>query len=337
MKNNHKYITCASFGGTGSSAITDLLKEFNNVLSLGDYEFTIAHEVDGISDLQHYIVDDWHRLKCDEGIYRFKRLVNRIEKDYNKFFNNKFSNYTDNYINNLIELRWNGYWPQQRFRISKIEEFFYYRLPLKIQREFIKIKQKNNKYELVPNQRKKEFNYVNIDTCFFEETKKYTTNLLSSVDEKHEYKYLAFDQLVPPFNIDRYINYFSNIKVIIVDRDPRDLYILNKKYWKEGWIPTEDVEIFIKWFNDMRKKINGQINNDNVLMVKFEKLIYDYENEVKKIIDFIGIEEEEHIRKKEFLNPKNSLKNTRLWLQNNEYSNDIKKIEEKLKKFCYNT
>lgn len=48
MKN---IITCASYGGTGSSAITDLMKEFNNVKSLGEFEFSIAHDLDGISDL----------------------------------------------------------------------------------------------------------------------------------------------------------------------------------------------------------------------------------------------------------------------------------------------
>ena len=54
---NHKYITCTGFGGTGSSVISDLMKEFDNVKSCGsDFEMSIAFATDGISDLQHYIV-----------------------------------------------------------------------------------------------------------------------------------------------------------------------------------------------------------------------------------------------------------------------------------------
>lgn len=71
----HKIITCTGFGGTGSSAISDLFKEFDNVKSCGNFEFSLAHEVDGISDLQHAIVDDFHRNKTTEAIYRFQKLI----------------------------------------------------------------------------------------------------------------------------------------------------------------------------------------------------------------------------------------------------------------------
>ena len=38
----HKIITCTGYGATGSSVITDLLKEFKTVHSLGDFEFSIS-------------------------------------------------------------------------------------------------------------------------------------------------------------------------------------------------------------------------------------------------------------------------------------------------------
>ena len=65
-------VTCAGFGGSGSSAITDILKEFKEIKSLGDFEFTVAHELDWLSDLEYYIVDNKHSLNVDAGIYRFK-------------------------------------------------------------------------------------------------------------------------------------------------------------------------------------------------------------------------------------------------------------------------
>ena len=108
----HKIITCTGYGATGSSVITDLLKEFKTVHSLGDFEFSIAHEVDGISDLQHYIVDDFHRNKVTEGIYRFKKLVRNLNKYYAPFFHDKFLLYADEYVDSLIDVKWNGFWHQ---------------------------------------------------------------------------------------------------------------------------------------------------------------------------------------------------------------------------------
>lgn len=42
-----------------------------------------------------------------------------------------------------------------------------------------------------------------------------------NVDNK---SFVMFDQLVPPSNVKRYNRYVNNLKVIIVDRDPRDIY-----------------------------------------------------------------------------------------------------------------
>ena len=47
-----RVITCASYYGTGSSAVTDYVTEFSTVKSLGDSEIRILHDMDGVSDLQ---------------------------------------------------------------------------------------------------------------------------------------------------------------------------------------------------------------------------------------------------------------------------------------------
>ena len=38
-------------------------------------------------------------------------------------------------------------------------------------------------------------------------------------------EYLVLDQCVSTTNVKRYLNYIRDLKVIIVDRDPRDVYI----------------------------------------------------------------------------------------------------------------
>ena len=60
-----------------------------------------------------------------------------------------------------------------------------------------------------------------------------------TIANKEHKPYLMVDQIVPPSNIQRFVRYFKDIKVIVVDRDPRDLYILAKYVWKDPVVPCE--------------------------------------------------------------------------------------------------
>lgn len=325
-------VTCASYGGTGSSAITDILKEFDNIKSFGDFEFSFLHEVDGISDLQHYLLDDWHRLKNDEAIYRFKRLVDRISWEYDKFFEGQFSVLTKQYINSLVKLEWDGYWHQHRFRYNKLTRKIKYNLPMKIQLKLKNIFVKSN-YEFSTRVPVQPMYFVEKRYDFIEITKEYINNLLDVLN-KNRYEFLALDQLLTPNSIERYSRYFNNIKVIIVDRDPRDLYLLNELYWKEKWIPSHDIDIFIEWFKSLRKYTD--YNLDNVMKIYLEDLIFNYDESMEKIYSFLGVSYKNHIRKKEYFNPEISIKNCRLWENNVKYEKEIIKIKESLSDFLYN-
>ncbi|MFK2309362.1 hypothetical protein ACIXNW_11085 [Bacteroides fragilis] len=67
-------VTCTGHGGTGSSFITDFFKEFENVKSTGDFEFTLSYDVDGIYDLYHNI-SHYSGFHIAES---FDRLINCV-------------------------------------------------------------------------------------------------------------------------------------------------------------------------------------------------------------------------------------------------------------------
>lgn len=333
----NKVITCASYGGTGSSVVTDLLKEFDNAKSFGSYEFTIAHEPNGISDLQHYIVDDFHRIKVDEGIYRFEKNIQKISKVYDANFNNKFTLITNDYLNELVSVCWKGNSFTHQDRYSKIEYFIRFSVSDKIQRILHKILRRSTGYEFVPRFPKMD---MKLPSCtkeqFLNITRKYTESIFDVAND-NGYEYIVFDQLVPPTNTSRYINYFNDLKIIVVDRDPRDLYLLNKMFWKEGWIPTDNVEDFIQYFNIIRDPLKYEKDDeDKVLRVKFEDLVLKYDESIDCITKFIGISKESHIYKKKFFNPEVSIKNLKLWKKYKDYDEDIKIIEQKLSEYIYN-
>ena len=56
-----------------------------------------------------------------------------------------------------------------------------------------------------------------------------------------------------------------------------DLYILNKKIWKESVVPCDEVDKFIKHFKLLRKHQKYEKENtEQILRIRFEDTIYEY-------------------------------------------------------------
>lgn len=66
-----KIITCASYGASGSSALTDLVAEYSNVHRMSDAEFRFLHDPDGISDLEFQLVECHNRHNAGRALKRF--------------------------------------------------------------------------------------------------------------------------------------------------------------------------------------------------------------------------------------------------------------------------
>lgn len=62
-----RVITCASYYGTGSSAVTDFFSEFDDIYSLGDYEYRFLQEPDGIADLEYNLIENNHRHNTSDS------------------------------------------------------------------------------------------------------------------------------------------------------------------------------------------------------------------------------------------------------------------------------
>jgi hypothetical protein len=332
-----KIVTCASYHGTGSSAITDLLSEFENCFSLGDYEFRFIQDPNGISDLEYHLVENNHRLNSSNAIKKYKWLVdfysgNRLIPRYERYFNNCFKKLSYEYIEALTDLEFKGMCSQDIVDKGKVFFYFYSTANQIIRHFIIKI---TGKREVEIPFLKDEIMYISYPReNFYKLTKEYTSKLFR-VANKLNNEYFIVDQLVPPGNTNRYLRYFDDLRIIAVDRDPRDLYLLEKIFWRDSVIPY-DVEDFIKWFKLTREHLKYEKDDDKkVIRIKFEELIYEYESTLLKITEFLGLDLEKHIQKKKKFNPEVSIKNTCLWEMYIEYEADIKKIKEELAEFCY--
>lgn len=340
MDNSTNIITCTGYYGTGSSAITDLMKEFSNCHSFGDYEFNMLYYPGGISELEYYLVDNNFRMTAGYGIERFKKNIKFLAggkyflKRYSAYFGDDFKRLSDEYINSFIQAKYKGNWFQHEVEMSSFRRLLTYVLPRRIQFFF---KKRFGNTESAPYIIKKDM-YSSFVTKqeFKERTQTYLTKLLGTLDKKNEYEYIAMDQLFPPSNIERYFNYYPNVKVVVVDRDPRDIYLLNKRRWKGvGPLPL-DLDTYIKWYRTIRLHKKTEVfDTSKVFHISFEDLIYDYENSLEKLYAFFGIDKSKHTRKGQFLKPSVSIKNTKLYVDNTEDAEDIKRIEEELSEYLY--
>lgn len=335
-----KLITCASYYGTGSSAVTDLMSEMDNVTCKGDYEIRFIHDPYGIADLEYNIVENLNRHNSSNAIKKFIYEVDMLSgigpwKRYEKYFQGKFKELSYEYIDNLIEFKYRGKW---HFDIVEKGKFYYvlnrsysafcrkifWLLRIKNERGFNLLPKNELAYCVCPGEEK-----------FLEETKKYIDKIFEVFNtEKKEY--VMVDQLVPSSNLPRYIRYFNNIKVFVVDRDPRDIYTLERMYWKGSIIP-HDVNDFCEWFKWTRSMNDKEKlkNSDNVYFLQFEDLVLDYDNQISNIFNFLGNERKHHVSAKKYFDPAVSKNNTQVWKKHPEIHEQIETIEKQLKDYCY--
>lgn len=326
-----KVITCVGYHQTGSGAVDSFFKEFDNCSSAPtEYECRFLQDPDGISDLEYNLIDNPHRLNTGYALKRYLRFVKKHKRTYRKLFGRDWFTYSEEYINNLITETYKGYWHEdiQLIRLDQKIIYLGRRVINKLLPKFLK---KSNYYNYFPNIM---FYHSHItEEKFLEITREYCNKLFKSLNKKNK-EFVVLDQLVPTSNTERYIRYVDNLKVIMVDRDPRDLYINEME--KKSHVLPKDVEVFVKIYDDIRKISIKDKKVDNVLQISYEDLLYKYDEVTKNIIEFVGENEKSHTNKKKLLNPITGVKYTRMWEQNKKYEKEIKYIEEKLSKYLHN-
>lgn len=325
-----KIITTISYHGTGSGAVDDFLKEFDNcAYAASEYECRLLQDPDGISDLEYNLVENYHRLNTGYALKRYLNFVQHNVRTYRRIFGPKWVSYSKDYVDALTKFRYKGYWHGDLLLLNPIQ-FYWYHLKRKLNKLLPKKLQKSNYHNYFPEM---ETLHVSItEQEFLEKTHQYMGRLCKLINpEKKEY--VLFDQLVPTTNVDRYLRYVPGLKVIVVDRDPRDLYI-NQRRIGEHVLPAEPYE-YCKFYRDIRKNREELYHNKNVLFLRFEDLIFHYEEKTKEIMEFTGETKAHHVRARQNFKPEVSINNTQIWKKNKAYEKEISIIEKELKEYLY--
>lgn len=333
-----RIIVPTGYMGSGSSAITDLIAEFKDCQNeYKTYEYVLLHCPNGLFDLEDKLLIGNNAIRSDEAIRSFELQMKKLYNkkfwwvgNYQKIISPNFMNITNDYIKNIEQFNYQGYWYTHEEVNPKMFLKLLLRKPLKI---LTLNKLRFNK--VLKYQDGMRISYINSEE-FYKYSHDYIYKVIEEISKGKEN--IILDQFLLPFNLFRVDNYFDDLlKVIVVERDPRDVFIINKYIWQKKQIgvpfPTE-VKQFCQVYKKMRKS-EKECHSDKVLRIKFEDLIYNYEDTITKITKFLRFKESDHINKKTRFIPELSIKNTQLF-RKDEYLEESKIIEKELKEYLYN-
>lgn len=329
-------ISTCGFGSTGSSAVADYLLECDGVQVFDNIEFSLATMADGLEDLEFHLMKQHSRTtSCRFAIQRFKKAINESIREWSvctKISPKTIHEYTDDFIDAITQIKFVGYSPSiDKKHFDFFRHYFGYSLWLNrilLTLEKKKIVQKN--IDCYP------FEEVEISIepeNFYYDARKYVMKLLSAMGCDFSKK-IVMDQAFSGENPVKSFPYFEDPYAIVVDRDPRDQYIFTKKVLlsRGRYIPTDTVEKFVKYYRLLRENQPYKKPHERVLCVRFEDMVYDYDNATKKIDTFVSVKNNQ---KRTVFVPELSAANTNLIRKFPEFKEDVRYIEKELPEYLF--
>lgn len=302
----------SGYGYSGSGAVVDLLREYDDCLvhgmaeggsksiiaadDLGEIE--LIKNAGGLLELDSVVDAHSNFFIQDEALKRFGKTVSR-ETIFSR--DQRYRDYIFLFFDSMIE--------------DVIRD-------TKGTLSFVMPRLRDNIFTLRPYTKKE----------YYALCQRFLYSLFNiQYDGKH--KYLVLDQLVVANTSDASYarNFLPNMKNIFVWRDPRDIYVIAKEL-DLIWLEHDTVEHFIRRIKRMYSGINEE--DKSCLYVRFEDLILNYDNTCKKIEEYLNLGE--HKRPQSCLDTSISCKNIGKWKKSKDIpQEDFDKIYKAFPEYCY--
>ena len=307
-----KPIIILGSGNSGSGAVKDYLCTRDDIFDpLGGQEFRLLQEKKGFSCLYKSLTSEFHPDKASYAIIEFTELVRRLGMPSKKFsippklgygFANRIPNYQSimfEFIKDITACTFGITTLKDLFELNTLDwirymngrtpKFDHYVKPIPITKE-----------------------------KFLERTKKLFDDLFF-INPDYPMNKLAyvFDQAGSFWSPNSSTKYFGEQrKVIVVSRDPRDIYTQQIKLY------SGEISDFVSYYNSTMVHITREeFSSPFVLHIDFNNFVLDYDNEYIRLCNFLDIPP--NVKSK--YNPKLSMKNIGVYKDflTNEESNFI--------------
>ncbi len=328
----HKFILVNGYGWTGSGVVLDILKECEGVFA-PDFEFRIIKDPDGLIDLDQEINQMTDLLNVDYAIKKFKQMIDFYARkggglkgpgcSYDVLFKGKLKEYSDAFIESITWVKYKGYWGGLE-NLKDRQQYFKDRIKYKIGIC-------NYQYETDMYLPKGSEEY------FVNQAKLFLESVFNAVTD--EAVNIALDQAIPVKKSWYADRYFENNCVIVVDRDPRDVFInLIKREALVGYDSKikKNADLFIEWYR--QSHVLPKQNAKKMMFIRYEDILFAPEDSVERILDFCEISSDKHIFKGKWFCAEKSMQNYRIWEKDakyTEYFKEIDKIQTGLQEFIY--
>lgn len=150
--------------------------------------------------------------------------------------------------------------------------------------------------------------------------------LLHNTVSNQSYEEIDFTRMLVP-----------NSKFLIVDRDPRDIFLdlPEGRYLPSGVSPLERSKAFVRFFMHCRRDLEKLLREQDVLLIRFEDFVLDHETEARRLWNFLGLPIPKKSSGNSF-NVSQSARNTELYKNAVGQEKDaIRHIENELKGFLH--
>ena len=357
-KNNYidkekcEFVIIAGLGSSGSSAVIDYFLEYNNFHEARSRahhsEFRLIKDPGGLADLYSSVIKNnywnsgWHVQNFLNQVEIYNRKMNdlfsfmyktepkqRFGMNFSEITNNQFITITHDFLSKIFSSKVSYPWWNELLNFDFFDELKYQIL--------FKFKNKKN-YFYFHDKKKNEISLIfqtYLEKIFNEIIKYKVDEKNWHLDFKESRNYLILNQGLGHNNVDDLIEIMpTKTKMIIVVRDPRDMYISNLKL---SYFP-KDIKTFCDFYRNEMHKIKS-IKSKKVLIISFEEWIINHEKlelEVSKFLNFDLKSRRDY--KGLYFNLK--ISNTRIskWKKNNNEKiiEDCKLIKEELFEYCSN-
>lgn len=337
-----KAVTITGYFATGSGAVYNLLQEYSSISDggLSAYEHIFLYDINGVFETVDRLLYCNRLYNSNHAINVFRKEMKRLNNvdfgwfgGYRYLVGNKFMNIIEEFITEITEYtikrEWYGTFVGRKYSFSRITKDIV---------KFILGKNKFNHnfgtYIAMDKENKGEFSFASKEKLV-KATRSLVEKYLDIMYKKTD-KTIILNHLLQPQDAKRLEQFMpEDMKMIIVDRDIRDLYVYNKytNVWGGNTFPT-DVDDFISFMKSYRAT-ECKVDSNRILRVQFEDLIYKYEETVQKIEKFLEIDSLTHHLKKEVFVPEKSIKNTQIFLMDDAWKEEVDKVAKEFPDLVY--
>ncbi len=275
------YVVTASSGNSGGGAVHDYLKNRDDFKSpFYGNEFRLINDPDGIDNLYKNFYENFSVNNAAIAFQRFEKfsilsskIKGNVSNELKPIYPKNSNKIISNYIKKISYIEYYAM-PQFRYLNLNILSKLYFFIKYKI------LKEKINKIKIFKVRLPKD------EKEFLLETRKFIDKLCQKKNRSKNTN-IILDQSVSYWRPNDYFKYFNNLKIILVNRDPRSIYYSMHSRNSKAF-PSSNVVTFAKWYKKIRKN-QLKIKNKNIHIVQYEKFLNNFNSESKKLNNFLKI------------------------------------------------